>query len=254
MSIAVSTNKEGVTALYINDSLSSVDSIVWKEVVIIPSDEIITCYGILSADSIGLANYKNKEWIAEGSRASLKVHGSKTKQAWNKEAGKYLDTTVSKDELHLYSLLQQELDRHDECSLKGFISPWVNPYYWEFCSNPQDAPRAKKINDEIVSLSPVVGSTLLTRDEINTFKAAASSSKKAYSGGYSKGETESERLAARMNFFSTQMSEIFSFTTLYDLSGQIVAIKPGTESMLPEAILELTIAQTIELTKLILGA
>jgi hypothetical protein len=253
MTISVSTNKEGATSLYVNDLLSSVDSIVWHELVIIPGDELITCYGILSGASVGLTNYKNKEWLPEGNKVSLKVYGGKTKQAYNKEAGKYQDTPVTKDELHLYSLLRQELDTHGGCRLKGFISPWVNPYYWEFSVNPVDAPRAKKINDETVSLSPIVGQGVLTDGEIDAFKATVGVAKKAYSGSYSKGETEADRLAARMSFFATQMGEICEFKGLYDLSNQIVGIRQESANMSHDKMLEVTIAQTIEFTKLILG-
>lgn len=254
MTISVSTNKENNTSLYINDSLSSVDTIVWNEVVILPSDESITCWGILSGSSVGLTNYKNKEWKPEGSKASLKIYGTKIKQAYNKEAGKYQDTPVHEDELHLFSLLKQISDVHGDCHLKGFISPWVNPYYYDFAKDPADAARAKKINNEIVSLSPIVGVGTLTDSEIDTFKFALGATKKAYgSNGYSKGETEAERLAARMVFFTTQLSEVCEFKNLYDLSNQLVSIREDSEKLSADKMLEQSTTLALDLVKLILG-
>lgn len=254
MTISVSTNKDGRTSLYVNDSLSSVDKIVWNEFVIIASDEAITCYGILSSTSVGLTNYKNKEWLPGGSKASFKVYGSKTKQSYNKDVGKYQDTPVTQDELHLFSLLKRESDTHGDCRLEGFISPWINPYYYDFAKNPADAGRAKKINDETVWLTPIVKPGILTDDEIETFKSTLGATAKKYgSGSYLKGETESERLAARLTFFTTQMAEVCEFKSLYDLSSQLVSIREGSDKLSPDQLTEGTINQTIEFLKLILG-
>lgn len=254
MAISVSTKKDGSTSLYINDTLSSVDKIVWHELVIIASNELITCYGILSNASVGLVNYKNKEWGPENSKVSFNVYGGKTKEAYNKDAGKYQETLVSRDELQLFSLLKQVSDTHNECHLKGFISPWINPYYYDFAKDPTDALRAKKIIDDTVSLSPIVGLGILTESEIDTFKASLGAVKKYGSGNYSKGETESERLAARLAFFTAQMADACEFKSLYDLSGQLVSIREESDKLSTDQLTEKSIALTIKFLELILGS
>lgn len=256
MAISVSTNKDGATSLYINDNLSSVDRIVWEECVLFQVEDSIICWGLLSKDCVGLTNYKNKDWQPAGAKVSLKIHGGMIKQAWSKDAGKYQDAPVPRDELTLYTFLSNILVAHDDCHLKGFISPWINPYYYEFVTSQTDAPRAKKILDETVSLLPIVGEGRLTTAEVvEVGKTLQSVGKKAYGGGnYAKSETEAERLKARLDFFTAQMSEVCEFKSLYDLSQQLASIRPANKDLSTDELLDKTIIQTVEFITLIIGS
>jgi hypothetical protein len=255
MTISVSTNKDDLTSLYLNESLSSVDNIAWKEMKLIPHDEYMICFGILANGCVGLTNYKNKNWTPLDSKVSFKVHGGKTRQIWDKESSKYKDTAVTVDELHLYSLLKKVSDVHGARHLTGFISPWINPYYWDFAKNPEDTARANKINDEIVFLRPIAETDyILLENDIDTFKTLLGATKKASGGGYSKGESEYERLDARLKFFTAQMTEICEFKNLYDLSEQLASISEGSAALSPDKLVELSIAQTINFIELILGS
>lgn len=256
MTISVSTNKEGATALYVNnDSLSSVDAIVWHEAVLLHNavDQTIVCFGFLSDKSVGLINYKNKEWKAEGAKVSFKVYGGKSKRSWDKETQGMKDVVVHQDELHLYQLLEAAINTEGESSvLTGTISPWVNPYYWDFAKNPQDKHRADKIDEEIVYFKACASPTLLTSSEIESFSASTNSAKKSYSAS-TKQESEAERIKARMDFLTIQLSDACEFKSLYDLASQIVSIAEGAEQLSADKLLELSLAKSVDLISLILG-
>ncbi|WP_377478897.1 MAG: hypothetical protein P2A85_09140 [Microcoleus anatoxicus] len=249
MSISVST-KDNFYALYLNESVVANDRIVWQELVLISNDDTITCYGVLSADSLGLVNYKDKTWYPNGKKAVLKVNGSQEKDAWDKEESKFKKIPTPKDELLLYKLLRKAVEQHPQTHFVGHISPWLNPFYWEFLEEDANSPRAHKMHDDLVRLSPCT-QTLLTQSEIDVFTA---SMPKAKSYGGFKGETESSRIKARMDFLTLQMADVAQFRDLYDLACQIVMASESSEHLTPIKILELSIAKTLELTAIILGA
>jgi hypothetical protein len=248
MSISVST-KDSFYALYLGESTVANDRIVWQEVALISNDDTITCYGVLSADSLGLVNYKDKAWYPNGKKAVLKVNGSQEKDAWDKEESKFKKIPTPKDELLLYKLLKKAIEQHPQTCFTGHISPWLNPFYWEFLQEDANSLRAQKMQDDLVCLNPCT-QTLLTQSEIDAFIA---SMPKAKYGGF-KGETESSRIKARMDFMTLQMADVAQFRDLYDLASQIVMATEGSEHFTATKILELSIAKTLELTAIILGA
>ncbi|XZN93239.1 MAG: hypothetical protein ACM65M_10620 [Microcoleus sp.] len=249
MSISVST-KDNFYVLYFGESTVANDRIAWQEVALINNGDTITCYGVLSADSVGLIKYKDKTWYPDGKKAVLKINGSQEKDGWDKEESKFKKVPTPKEELLLYDLLKQIVEQNPQTCFAGHISPWVNPFYWEFLKEDANSPRVHKMREDLVYLCPCT-QTLLTHSEIDAFAISVSKTK---SYGSFKSETESNRIKARMDFLTLQMADVAQFRDLYDLATQIVMASEGSERFTATKILELAIAKTLELTAIILGA
>lgn len=251
MAISVST-KDNFYSLYVGDSVVSTDRIVWREVALIPGDEMITCYGVLSEDSLGLVNYKDKTWYPRDKKAVFKVNGSQEKDGWDKEESRFKKVSTPQEEILLYSLLKQAVEQNSQTHFVGHISPWLNPFYWEFLKENPNSDRIKKMHETLAFLAPC-SQTLLTEKEVSAFAATTGSKFKSY-GNTFKGETEAARIKARLDFLTLQMTNATDFKDLYDLASQIVMISEGSEHFSSTKILELSIAKTLELATIILGA
>ena len=136
--------------------------------------------------------------------------------------------------------------------LTGYIVPWVNPYLWELdLTAPANIELARKLTRQLESLDVATAPFELTEAEITAALEANNYSSKK--GTYTKPETELERLSARADFLKEQLADLFEFTTLYNLAGQIEATKANSEATSPSQVIENSIQTTIELLSIIMG-
>ena len=251
MTINVSINKEGNTTLYVNtDFIVSTDTIHWQELVLKVTDTEVICFGILSAECRGVSSYKEKDWKPAGKKVTYRVYAQE-KQQWDKDTSKYITIDVSKDEALLYKTLSAKAKELDGEILAGNITPWVNPFIYELdTTDSQNAAMIQKLINQLTSLTVHPGPHELTQAEIATAFDSTFTSKK---GTYSQPEFESERLQARYNFFRAEIEEMFEFTSLDNLAGQIIAVKSGAETATASQLLDDSIETTFELLKIVMG-
>jgi len=229
MAINASINKEGNATLYVNPEFCvSTDVICWKELAVKVTETEVTCFGILSAECRGVSLYKDKEWKPAGQKATYRIY-AKEKQQYDRNTNKYITAEVSKDEALLYNRLSAKVKEIDAEILIGNIVPWVNPFIYELdATDPANTAMLTKLTGQLISLDVHPGPYELTQAEITTALDTTFTSKK---GTYSKPELEVERLNARYRFFESQLTDMFEFTSIYDLAGQIEALKPSSETL-----------------------
>lgn len=233
MTINVSTKKDGKVfdTLYFNQS-ENADLMTFSELCLTVTDVCVTCIGVLE----GLVNYKNYKdagWKPEGQKVTFKVYKSK-KPEYDRDLRKYKDTEPTESEKHLYELLANRA--LSSSKFKGRISPWVNPMFFELIEQVQKVDdtqktflfsQCDKLNTQVVSLEVIPTLTLLAESDLkelaDTSASAGEGNKKSYSG-YSKPETEAEKLQARFLFLKEQLKSAFDFKDLYDYCLQRVYI------------------------------
>lgn len=254
MAISASINKDGKVTLWTNPEFNiSKDLINFREVVLNATDTEVTCYGILTADCVGVSCSKDKAWKPEGQRVIYRVFKDE-KQAWDKEVSKFVTTKVHKDENLLYRVLCDKVNTYPIGTVfLGNIIPWVNPYLWEIDHKDLDnLSLIERLTKPLESLIPAAEPYELTQSEIASAFEANTFNKKT--GTYVKPEIESERLEARFKFLKAQLEDVFQFTTLYDLAGQIEATKTDDSQICdPTIVIYNSVQTTLDLLRIILG-
>ena len=254
MSISISINKEGKASVWGNpDFNTSKDVLHFKEVVLVATETEVTCYGVLTSNSVGVGCSKDKDWKPDGAKVTYRVF-AKEKQQWDKEAGKFVTAAVHRDENLLHKILSDVCKTFPEKAiLTGNITPWINPYFWELdAGDESNLPLLQKLTSQVESLRLAIEPFELSETEIATALETSSYSGKK-GGTYAKAETESERLNARLVFFKEQLADLFEFTTLYDLAGQVEASKANSGQISPAQMTENSVATTLELLSIIAG-
>lgn len=193
---------------------------------ILRNEECVTCYGILSSASVGVTNFKERTWRADSQIATLKFYRSK-KQQWDKESSKFTTVSVCMDEAKLYTILAEHGEATEGKVLSGSIKPWINPMYWELGSDSEsDIALGERFIKCVLSLTPVEPKKLKDTD---IAAAREQSNKKFGSGGYSKAETTSEKIAANLAFLKAEFSGIIDFRDVRELAQGIEALHPVSD-------------------------
>jgi hypothetical protein len=216
MTISVSS-KDGLINLSIYyESLNITDSIHWDEVVLLRNEEAVTCFGIISSASIGLVNFKDKTWRPDFQLTKVKFCRS-NRQQWNKDTSKFETVPVCQDEAKLYQILCGFGEKSNNAVLSGPIKPWINPMYWELgCETETDIALGERFTKSVYNLVAAKTPYRLTDAQIATAREA--SNKKYGSGGYSKAEATSDKIAANLAFLKTEFEGIVDFKNVYELA------------------------------------
>ncbi|HBK21652.1 MAG TPA: hypothetical protein DDZ60_03835 [Planktothrix sp. UBA10369] len=251
MTINFSTNKDGISSLYVNyESLSNSDSIYWDEAVIFRDEDKITIFGIISSASRGVVSYKDRNWRPDFQECTLKIYAKKKSQ-WDTASSKFITVDVGKEEAHLYLvLLTIQTTNSNNAVLRGPLNPWLNPFFWDL--NLSD-PASDRIGEQFVKqLHQLTLHPNPSRLSVTQIQPQEASVKKLGGGGnWAKGETELERLIVRSQYLESQGTLIFDYKSLYDLASQIEAMK--NEPTTPDILLCRTMDTLLELIKIIMG-
>jgi len=225
-----------------SDRVTMHDRIVFAEAYYAADDKCVQFYGVLSSESVGIENSKDKTWKVDGQKVLLSFYKDK-KPTWNNEARKFEDKEVEPSENYLYGFAKDVLKSIDSDTISVVIAPYIAPQFLEDMKVPQEeaviAYWEAKVKNTIVAVS--INSKLLTDNDKELIKTTLSSS----GGGktYQKSETESEKLEARWEFLKRHLSENYPINSLYEL-GALLA----TEQLTPEGKEEkLTLTKTLEL-------
>jgi hypothetical protein len=227
------------------DRVTIHDRIVFTETYYAVDDKCVQLYGVLSPESVGIENSKDKTWKVEGQKALLSFYRDK-KPTWNNEAKKFEDKEVEPSENYLYDFARDILKKIDSDTLSIVIAPYVNPQFLEEVKSPSvDEATISYWEAKVKNTMVAVGtnSKSLTDSDKEVLKTTSSSSGSART--YQKPESESEKLEARWEFMKRHLGENYPVNSLYEL-GVLLA----TEQSTPEGIeAKLTLSETLELIK-----
>jgi hypothetical protein len=106
------------------------DRIVFTEAYYAVDDKCIQFYGVLSSESVGIENSKDKTWKVESQKVLLSFYKNK-KPTWNNETRKFEDKEVEPSENYLYGFAKEVLKNVDGDYVSVVISPYVNPQFLE---------------------------------------------------------------------------------------------------------------------------
>ena len=219
------------------------DRIVFSEAYYGVDDRCVLFYGVLSSESIGIENSKDKTWKVDGQKVLLSFYKDK-KPTWNNEARKFEDKEVEPSENYLYGFAKDVLKNINSDTVAVVIAPYVNPQFLEEVKSPSVDEATisyweAKVKNTIVVLN--TDSKLLTDTDKELLKTTSSSS----GGGksYQKPETESEKLEARWEFTKQHLGEDYPVNSLYEL-GALLAAEQSTPEGQEE---KLALSKTIEL-------
>jgi len=226
-----------------SDRVTIHDRIVFTEACYAVDDKCVQLYGVLSSESIGIENSKDKAWKVDSQKVVLSFYKDK-KPTWNNEARKFEDKEVEPSENYLYGFAKDVLKNIDGDIVSVIIAPYVNPQFLEEVKSPSVDEATisyweAKVKNTIVAVN--TDSKLLTDNDKELLKTTSSSS----GGGktYQKPETESEKLEARWEFIKRHLGENYPINSLYEL-GALLA----TEHSTPEGKEEkLALTKTLEL-------
>jgi len=207
------------------------DRIVFTEAYYSIDDKCVQFYGVLSSESIGVENSKDKFWKVDSQKVLLSFYRDK-KPTWDNETKKFQDKEVDPSENYLYEFAKSLLKDIENNVVAAVIAPYVNPQFLEEINLPNvdEATIAyweAKVKNTIIAVG--TDSKLLSDSDKEIIKSSSSNS----SGGrtYQKPESESEKLEARWEFMKQHLSENYPVNSLYDL-GLLLA----TEQSTPEGI------------------
>ena len=245
MTINFYEGKEGKShRLFVqSDRVTMHDRIVFTEAYYAVDDKCIQLYGVLSSESTGIENSKDKTWKVDSQKVLLSFYKDK-KPTWNNEARKFEDKEVEASENYLYGFAKDVLKNIDSDIVSVVIAPYVNPQFLEEVKSPSVDEATisyweAKVKNTIVAVS--TDSKLLTDNDKELLKTTFSSS----GGGktYQKPETESEKLEARWEFIKRHLGENYPINSLYEL-GALLAAEQSTPEGKEE---KLALAKTLEL-------
>ncbi|MGL5922558.1 hypothetical protein [Chroococcidiopsis sp.] len=210
-----------------DEKITPTDRIVFSEVYFKVSDDSISLCGFLSSQSIGLTNYKDKDWKPEGQEALLTIYKSK-KQQWNDSIKKFEAVDVSASESYLFNLVSAKLKTFDPlaCVCLSLV-PYISPMFFDILDD-QTKPGLDeatfqvqaKMLEKIVENTCVVavGTTQRLTDEHRSLLNKTTASGSGNSWGGSKSETEAEKLEARWLFIKKHLSSVGQFETIGDIA------------------------------------
>ena len=226
-----------------SDRVTMHDRIVFTEAYYGVDDKCASFYGVLSSQSVGVENSKDKTWKVDGQKVFLTFYKDK-KPTWNNEARKFEDKEVEPSENYLYGFAKDVLKNINSDVVSVVIAPYVNPQFLEEVKSPSvdEATIAyweAKVKNTIVAVN--IESKLLTDSDKELLKTTSSN----FSGGktYQKAETESEKLEARWGFLKQHLGKDYDTNSLYEL-GALLAMQHVEDDALEE---QKTLAKTLEL-------
>ncbi|MEG4290025.1 hypothetical protein Q5692_39195 [Microcoleus sp. C2C3] len=245
MTVNFYEGKEGKShRLFIqSDRVTMHDRIVFTEAYYGVDDKCASFYGVLSSQSVGVENSKDKTWKVDGQKVLLSFYKDK-KPTWNNEARKFEDKEVEPSENYLYGFAKDVLKNINSDVVSVVIAPYVNPQFLEEVKSPSldEATIAyweAKVKNTIVAVN--IESKLLTDSD----KAVLSATSANSGGGktYQKPETESEKLEARWKFIKHHLGKDYPVNSLYEL-GTLLGVSHVEDDAL-EA--QKILAKTLEL-------
>jgi hypothetical protein len=226
-----------------SDRVTMHDRIVFTEAYYAVDDKSVQLYGVLSSESVGIENSKDKTWKIDGQKVLLNFYKDK-KPTWNNEARKFEDKEVEPSENYLYGFAKDVLKNINSDTVSVVVAPYVNPQFLEEVKSPSvdEATTSyweAKVKNTIVAVS--ASSTLLTENDKELLKTTSSN----FGSGktYQKSETESEKLEARWEFIKRHLGENYPINSLYEL-GALLAAEQSTPEGKEE---KLALSKTLEL-------
>jgi hypothetical protein len=226
-----------------SDRVTIHDRIVFTEACYAVDDKCVQLYGVLSSESVGIENSKDKTWKVDGQKVALSFYRDK-KPTWNNEARKFEDKEVEPSENYLYGFAKNVLKNINSDIVSVVIAPFVNPQFLEEVKSP-NADEATisyweaKVKNTIVAVN--TDSKLLTDSDKELLKTTFSNSGGART--YQKPETEYEKLEARWEFLKHHLGKDYPINSLYEL-GTLLAIQHVEDDALEE---QKILVKTIEL-------
>jgi hypothetical protein len=202
------------------------DRIVFTEARYAVDDKCVHLYGVLSTESVGIENSKDKTWKLDGQKAFLSFYKDK-KPTWNNETKKFEDKEVEPSENYLYGFARDVLKNIDSDTISTVIAPYVAPQFLEDMKVPQDeaviAYWEAKVKNTVIAVK--TDSKLLTDSDKEVLKTTSTS----FSGGktYQKPESEGEKLEARWEFTKHHLGKDYPVNSLWKL-GALLAIEQST--------------------------
>lgn len=214
--------------------IAPTDRIVFLEAFFKLTDDSVTFFGFLSSQSLGLTNYKDKDWKPEGQEALLTIYKSK-KQQWNDSIKKYEQVEVSTLENYLFSLLSSKLKSLDILAcICVSLTPYVAPMFFEML-NEQAKPgltdadfqaqaRLLEKMTENTCVTALVAVDKLDDSHRQLLGKAGTTATGGSAGtwGSNKGETESEKLESRWQFVKKHLTPVGQFETIGDVAIAVV--------------------------------
>jgi hypothetical protein len=203
------------------DRVTMHDRIVFAEAYYAVDDKCVSFYGILSFQSVGIENLKDKAWKSDSQKVLLSFYKDK-KPTWNNETRKFEDKEVEPSENYLYGFAKDILKNVNGDTVSAIVAPYVNPQFLEEMKNPQDeqtiAYWEAKVKNTIVAAS--VENKYLTDADKEVLKATSTN----FGGGktYQKTETEGEKLDARWEFLKRHLGKDYPINSLYELGALLV--------------------------------
>jgi hypothetical protein len=210
----------------VSDRVTMHDRIVFAEACYTVDDKCVSFYGVLSSQSVGIENSKDKTWRLDGQKVLLSFYKDK-KPTWNNEARKFEDKEVEPSENYLYGFAKDILKNVDGDCVSVVIAPYVAPQFLEDMKIPQDeaviAYWEGKVKNTIVAVQ--TDFKLLTDSDKELLKTTSSNS----GGGktYQKPETEGEKLEARWEFMKHHLGKEYPVNSLCEL-GSLLAMEQST--------------------------
>ena len=226
-----------------SDRVTIHDRIVFTEAYYSVDDKCVHFYGILSFQSVGVENSKDKVWKVGGQKVLLSFYKDK-KPTWNNETRKFEDKEVEASENYLYGFARDVLNNIEGDCVSAIIAPYVNPQFLEETKKPDldettIAYWEAKVKNTIVVTR--VDCKELTESDKSLLQATSSSS--GSSKTYQKPESESEKLEARWEFLKRHLGKDYDVNSLYEL-GALLAIQQVEDDALEE---QQALAKTLEL-------
>lgn len=226
-----------------SDRVTMHDRIVFTEAYWSVEDKCVHFYGVLSSQSVGIENSKDKTWKVDGQKVLLSFYKDK-KPTWNNETRKFEDKEVEPSENYLYGFAKDILKNIGGNCVSVVIAPYVAPQFLEDMKIPQEeaviAYWEGKVKNTIVAVE--IDSKLLLESDKEAIKATSTS----FNGSgktYQKPETESEKLEARWEFLKRHLGKEYPVNSLYEL-GALLAMQHVEGDALEE---QKTLAKTLEL-------
>jgi hypothetical protein len=229
--------------LYVSgDKVTIHDRIVFTEAYYAVDDKCVNFYGVLSSESVGIENSKDKTWKLDGQKVLLSFYKDK-KPTWNNEARKFEDKEVEPSENYLYGFAKDVLKNINSDTISAVIAPYVAPQFLEDMKIPQEEAVITyweaKVKNTIVAVP--TDFKLLTDSDKEVLKTISSN----FGGGktYQKPETEGEKLQARWDFLKHHLGKEYPINSLYEV-GNLVAMEQSTPEGRES---QLTLIKTLEL-------
>lgn len=214
------------------DRVTVHDRIVLSEAFVAYDEEAVSFYGILSSESIGIENFKNKAWTPDGQKVLITFFKNK-RNSWNNDSKKFEDKQVEPSENYLYTFAKNVLTKIQGSCVSVVVSPYVNPQFLEDMKTPQPdetlAYWEGKVKNTIIAVAKEQSGlsdtdAQIAKDVLST--SGYGSGKKAYQ----KLETEADKLEARWEFLRFHLSSAYPINSLYELGVLVSSVPVSPEA------------------------